>query len=331
MRYIVYGAGGIGSVIGGFLFKAGIEVILKGRPAHVSAIKENGLSLISSKDRYKIKIPATDSVEDIKPFRSDDVILLTAKSQHTHICLSELKIAGAPVDLPICCMQNSVWNESQAIRTFDKIYGVMIIVPGYYMVPGEVIHWFSGELGYINIGRYPSGIDDLCTRIASDLNKTGFVAETHKRVMRSKGGKCIGNLANAYSVIKGTKKQEEYYLKIIKKEAETVWTAAGIEFESTDDLYKRFRESTNIKLWDAPELKGKKYGGSGWQTLARRAGSSETSKLNGDVVDLGKELGISTPANQALCDISISAALKGKEPESTLYVELEKLYKNYLI
>lgn len=329
IRYIIYGAGGIGSVIGGFLFQSGARVILKGRPNHISAIKKNGLLLVTSSGRYKLNIPAADKAEDLRPFRSDDVVLLTAKSQHTPLCLSELRSAGAPIDLPICCMQNSIWNESYASRVFDNIYGAMIVVPGFYLDPGEVIHNFSGDRGYIDIGRYPSGTDDVCRQISRDLCRAGFIARTHKRVMKSKSGKCLHNLGNAYSVIKSSKKQEEEFLSIIREEAQIVWKAAGIEFEGLKDFQKRIKSSAKWERWEAPEQKDMDWGGSGWQTLARQAGSSESPRLNGDVADLARGLNISTPANRALCEISTDAAIQRKTPHSIPYKDLKKLYERY--
>ena len=45
MRWCILGAGGLGSVIGGYLAKAGEEVTLIGRPAHMQAIRERGLRI----------------------------------------------------------------------------------------------------------------------------------------------------------------------------------------------------------------------------------------------------------------------------------------------
>lgn len=222
MRYIIYGAGGIGSVIGGFLYQAGIETVLVGRPAHVKAIRKNGLFLISSRGRFNLDIPAVTEAKDLRPFKDDDMVLLTAKSQHTHICLSELKEAGAPHNLPICCMQNSIWNGPHATRVFSRIYGAMIVIPAYYVNPGEAIHNFSGDSGYIDIGCYPEGVDNICKKLTDDLKKAGFAARTHKKIMVSKAGKCLGNLGNAYSIIKGKDDQKERFLKIIRDEAMTV-------------------------------------------------------------------------------------------------------------
>ena len=40
MHTVILGAGGLGSVIGGFLAKGGHEVTLIGRPAHVEAVRK---------------------------------------------------------------------------------------------------------------------------------------------------------------------------------------------------------------------------------------------------------------------------------------------------
>lgn len=46
MRHLIYGAGAIGSGIGGHLHRTGYEVVLVGRPGHVDAIRERGLALV---------------------------------------------------------------------------------------------------------------------------------------------------------------------------------------------------------------------------------------------------------------------------------------------
>ncbi|MBT3333532.1 MAG: hypothetical protein HN394_18670, partial [Rhodospirillaceae bacterium] len=43
MRYIIYGAGGVGGVIGAQLFQGDVEVVLIARGDHLAAIQRNGL------------------------------------------------------------------------------------------------------------------------------------------------------------------------------------------------------------------------------------------------------------------------------------------------
>ena len=49
MRLIIYGAGGIGGVIGAELFKRGHDVLLIARGAHLDAIQRNGLKFAYSR------------------------------------------------------------------------------------------------------------------------------------------------------------------------------------------------------------------------------------------------------------------------------------------
>ncbi len=61
MRYIIYGAGGIGSIMGGHLFRTGHDVILIGRKGHVDIINSRGLKLVTPAGTYELKIPAVTS------------------------------------------------------------------------------------------------------------------------------------------------------------------------------------------------------------------------------------------------------------------------------
>ena len=144
-----------------------------------------------------------DSVAAAAPFRGDDVVLLTCKAQHTAAALGELRAAGAPPMLPIVCCQNAIWNESHAQRVFPNVYGAVVFVPGFYLDPGEVINARVGHYGYPEVGRYPTGTDALCARVVEDLAAAGFAAAVNPSVMRAKGAKCLGNLANAVAAIIG--------------------------------------------------------------------------------------------------------------------------------
>ncbi len=58
MRAIIYGAGGIGCVVGGHLSLTGTEVLLIGRPGHVSAIRESGLRFVTPTGTHTLHLPA---------------------------------------------------------------------------------------------------------------------------------------------------------------------------------------------------------------------------------------------------------------------------------
>src|SRR4030095_8237989 len=82
MRVLIAGAGALGSVFGGFLRKAGLDVTLLGRAVHLDAIAERGLSIdgiwgCHHVDGFAI---ATDAAALNGSF---DAILLPVKSYDT--------------------------------------------------------------------------------------------------------------------------------------------------------------------------------------------------------------------------------------------------------
>ncbi|UCH01952.1 MAG: NAD(P)-binding domain-containing protein, partial [Candidatus Bathyarchaeota archaeon] len=202
MRFIVYGAGAIGGTIGGHLFRAGYNVVLVANPKHVAKINEAGLKLVTADETYILEIPAYKEAKELESFQHDDVVLLTAKSQQTLNCLGQLKNAGAPRTLPIFCVQNSILNESLATRIFNRIYGCVIVIPGIFLDPGVVINPITQNYGFIEVGRYPQGVDKLAHQVSSALKTAGFASTINKEVMKAKGAKCLyWNLGSAMEAI----------------------------------------------------------------------------------------------------------------------------------
>jgi len=313
MRFIVYGAGAIGSTLGGHLHRTGHGVALVGNPQHVDRIRESGLRLVTPDETYVLKIPACKKAEELVPFGEGDVVLLTAKSQHTLTCLIQLRNAGAPRTLPIFCAQNSICNEALTSRVFDRVYGVVVNLPGIFLQPGEVINPITGNRGFLEVGLYPSGLDELAHEVSEAFKKAGFVGGVNKFVMRAKGAKCLGNLANAMSAITDGRGDSSEFMAAARKEATTVWKAAGIEWEDREEYRKRVRSirgtTTMPKGYEDIHSRG-----SSWQSLVRGTGNIEAEQLNGDVVRLGRMSGIKTPYNELLWRLAEEMARRGEKP-----------------
>ena len=327
MRYVILGAGAIGCTLGGHLHRAGREVVLIARAAHVAAIRAGGLRLVTGDADHRIGVPAAASVAEAAPFGKDDVVLLTCKAQHTAAALGELRAAGAPHDLPIVCCQNAIWNESHAQRVFPTVYGAVVFVPGDYLEPGEVINARVGHYGYLEVGRYPVGTDGLCARVVEDLAAAGFAAAVNPTVMRAKGAKCLGNLANAVAAITGGQRGAETFMARARDEARRVWRAAGIDFEESEEFdVRRKGRYRGSDRWPGDHGTPRR-GGSSWQSLMRGAGSIESEFLNGEVVQLGRLLGISAPCNEVLWRRAEEMAHDGVPPGRYSIAELTRQAK----
>ncbi|MCH8162086.1 MAG: ketopantoate reductase family protein, partial [Chloroflexi bacterium] len=136
MRYIIYGAGAVGGVIGGRLFQNGRDVVLIARGSHLEALRRNGLTLQSASETAQLQIATAGSPAEIE-FQDGDAVLLTMKTQDTEAALDELR-AAAGGSVPVFCAQNGVENERLALRRFQNVYAITVMLPAAHMEPGVV-------------------------------------------------------------------------------------------------------------------------------------------------------------------------------------------------
>ena len=314
MRYVIYGAGAIGSGIGGHLFRTGHETVLVGRPGHVQAIRERGLQLITGDGTYTLPVPAVASAQEVGfgPERADtDAVLLCVKSQDTERALQEIRAAGGDTrELPILCCQNSITNEPAAQRYFRRVYGVLIVIPGVFLEDGVVHNPIKGNAGFVEIGVFPRGTDALAEEVAGALRKATYAAGANPDVMAAKGSKMLGNLGNAMGAITDGKGDNKPYMARVRREAQECFRAAGVPFESDEAFGARTRENRGTSHLP-PGLRNL---GSSWQSLQRKQGSIEADYLNGEVVRLGRLWGVETPFNEVLQEIASSMAARGESP-----------------
>jgi len=94
-RYIVFGAGAIGSILRAALHRSGQDAVLVGRGPHVQAIRKEGLQLMSEGVPRRIKVNAIEDLRAIKP-RADDVLLLSVKSQDTEAAAKQFSAICGP-------------------------------------------------------------------------------------------------------------------------------------------------------------------------------------------------------------------------------------------
>jgi 2-dehydropantoate 2-reductase len=194
MRIVVVGAGAVGGVVGGRLAEHGHEVVLVARGAHGAAIAADGL-LVRSPDReVRVRVPVVEHAGQLT-LTDDDVVLLAVKGQDTRAALDSL--AGAPRDLAIACLQNGVENERQVLRRTARTYAVPVMLPATHLRPGVVDASSSPVTGILDVGCYPSGVDETAIALSAALAASTFSSEPHPAVMRLKWSKLLMNLGNA--------------------------------------------------------------------------------------------------------------------------------------
>ena len=214
MRIIVFGIGAIGGVIAAQLSLAGHSVIGIARGAQLEAVHRAGLALLTPMGRTTATFPVYADPREVS-FNSDDLVLLAMKSQDTGQALSQLRAAGV-ADQPIFCFQNGVSNELLALRFFENVYGVTVMLPGDFEKPGEVVAYGAPNSGVFDIGRYPAGTDAAVENLCGILNTSRFLANARNDVMSSKYRKLLANLRNIIDAAFGDEQlQKEWFRKVL--------------------------------------------------------------------------------------------------------------------
>jgi 2-dehydropantoate 2-reductase len=309
VRFVVFGAGAIGGVVGARLQQAGREVVLIARGAHHDAIAREGLTLETPDERSALKIAVVDGPASVD-WREDDVVLLATKTQDSEPALAALRDAAEP-SVPVVCLQNGVENERLALRCFEHVYGAVVMAPTAHLEPGLVQAYGTAMTGVIDMGAYPSGVDERCQAIAEALSAARFSSRARPDIMRFKYAKLIANLANAVDVICGPDAGAEELVRRAEEEGRAVLRAAGIEFvaEEVDDIRGRWQRL------GVREIAGRERAGSStWQSIARGAGRVETDYLNGEIVLLGRLNRVQVPINEQLQELAREMARDGRAP-----------------
>jgi 2-dehydropantoate 2-reductase len=269
-----------------------VEVTLVARGAHADALA-TGLVLEAPGETVTLPIPVVTEAAALR-WTADTIVLLAVKGQHTEDALGQL-LATAPRETPIVCMQNGVENERRVLRRFPRTYAMCVMCPASHLRPGEIVAHSAPVTGLLDLGCYPSGLDDVARTLAATLDATTFQSVARPDIMRWKYRKLIMNLASAVA-------------RQAQREGEEVLRAAGIAVASVEE--DRDRRGDLLQIGTTTSVP--RSGSSSWQSLERGTGSIEAEFLNGEIVLLGALFGVATPVNAALQALAVQAAAAGR-------------------
>jgi len=309
MTIAIIGAGAIGSVVAGYLTKAGVDMTLIGRPEQVSAIEQNGLTIkgIRGEENFKIKIlPKLD--------RKYDLVIFTVKTQDIEAAVSENEEFLA--DSLLLSSQNGVQADLHLKSDFsqENMYSSIVMFGATYVKPGEVSFIFEGD--WI-IGKAFESVDQQAKQISEILGKA-FPVVVSEDIVGMKWLKLFVNFNNCIPAVIGKSMQETFAdidlarLSImLSKEGVDIIQKAGINFVSLPQFpAERITGLVNMPLEQASSIISKTLTtlskepiyGSILQSIMRKR-SSEIDYINGEVVRLAHQLSSEAPLNKKIVDL----------------------------
>jgi 2-dehydropantoate 2-reductase len=286
LQVTVLGAGAVGCYFGGMLARAGHRVSLVGRPAHVEAIRRDGLRMQTKMFDEQVRLEAVTTVAESA---AADVVLFCVKSMDTEAAGGELKAVLRP-DTLVLCLQNGVDNAERlrAVLPEHDVAAAVVYVATEMAGPGHLRHHGRGEL-VIEPAR---GAQALAQALAA----AGVPTEISPDVRGALWFKLVLNSAyNAISAIA----QKPYgecmpgpgireVMRDVVEECLAVAAAEGVKLPSDP------RAAVDKLAASMPT----QYSSTA-QDMARGK-PTEIDFLNGYVVRRGEALGIATPANRVL-------------------------------
>jgi 2-dehydropantoate 2-reductase len=197
LRFLVFGAGAIGTYIGGSLALIGQNVVFVERPALVNVLRSRGLRLKLKDQEYHVADPVVVSgVDEALTQGPFDAAILAVKSFDTRPLLESLApyLVALP---PIICLQNGVENEP----LIAEILGEEKVIHG--TVTSAIGRRDAGDILLERLrGVGISAEHSLSLVLQTVFNAAGLNARLYDRPLGMKWSKMLTNLlANASSAI----------------------------------------------------------------------------------------------------------------------------------
>ena len=307
---VVYGAGSIGSTIGGWLTPKYHNVYLTARGEHAKIMKDRGLTLIETD-----KIPETVSVQRINSLSeapNPRVVVLAVKNYDLEEAAHDIfsKLGNKPT---IVALQNGVENQSVLPKYFSSvIYGVV----GYSAMitkPGTVEYQSRGPVYLGTIDNRPQySIEEICQTF-----NLGFLAEITSRLQDTVHCKIVLNLTNAlftlvglnYSEISSYDKLATVASRLVNEGIDVIQAAGYREYQFKNyPSWRALRSGLKLPSFMRTSVlkrnvKHALLNSMGQDVLIKRRKKTELEFLNKYILDMAVSAGMQAPCNRVLYNL----------------------------
>ena len=330
MRYVVIGAGAVGSALSGLLARRNRSVLLIGQGDHAAAVRNRGLTTQCPDTTFTVCVPVASAPDQVR-LQVDDVLVLTMKAHQTAAAVRQwadapvyddgnIDVGTAAGSLPILTASKGVSSEGIALRWFNRVYAVCIWCPVVMAEPGKVTVQGAPLRGIFHIGRYgtstdPAADEEFLDQLGEDWDDADCLTRLPADVMSWKYRKLLADLRNAVDAMVHDPGAASDLTDACQSEAEHVLQVAGFTVVPAE----RARVDWNhegLTVQPVPDFQSH-HGSPTWQSPALDTRTVETDYLNGEIARLGRLFGVPTPVNSGLTTAARQATYSRRPPGST--------------
>lgn len=313
MRFAVVGAGAIGGYVGACLAQAGSEVTLVARGAHLAAMAERGIRVLTADGDFTAHPRATD---DIGAVADADVVFLGLKAYSLPEVAAALHRALRPGTAVIAAQNGIPWwyfqgrpgpYQDVVIESVDpggvvskaidpaSVVGCVVYCAAEITEPGVIRH-VEGKR--FSIGEPDESVSERCGEISRALRAAGLKAPVAAQLRTQIWLKMIGNVSlNPVTALLGATLGElgrsPAALRLVRAmmtESAAVAQALGIELPISID--RRLEAAIEVGDHRTSMLQD------------RLAGKPlELDCLTGAVIEIGDKAGVDVPQTRAVHDL----------------------------
>lgn len=308
MRYLIYGSGAVGGLIGGRLALAGRPVVFLARGETAQAMQSQGLEVQGGALSGRLPRPAVahSLAQALVEWPDPGCVVLAVKAYDAAEAAAALAAPGG--DWPVLSLLNGIGSDErlEALGPGRVLAGALTTA---VQRPAPGVVRVERERG-LSLAPRP----EVPPELLDDLRSAGVRVRLHRSAGRMRWSKLLTNLAgNAVSAILGLPPGEAlaeppaYRLELeALRETVRVMRALGFVPENLERVPVRLL-AWGLALPAAlgrPLLRRAVAGGRGAKRPSLHGdigrGRSEVEWLNGAVVRAGARLGLPTPANRVI-------------------------------
>lgn len=291
MKIVVFGVGGVGGYFGGRLAEAGFDVTFVARGKQYDAIKLHGLQIKSILGDFKVRPKVISSISELD---SPDLILLAVKAWQVREVAMYLKpvIGENTIVLPL---QNGADKGDILCEVLDRknvIDGLCRIVSRIES-PGVIDH-FAFQEPEIIFGEIDGSITDRIKEIHKIFSKANIKNHYSEDIRLDIWRKflfitTVSGIGALTRVPFGIMREDESIRNIMYQTANEIVAVANAKniALNNDDIEITFKAIDNTLFNTTASM----------QRDIMEGRPSELENFNGYIVKQGKELHITTPAN----------------------------------
>jgi len=294
MRIAIMAAGAVGGYFGARLVQAGHDVVFIARGKHLDALRKDGLKIESLLgDAHLTNVNATDDPKVVGPV---DIVMFAVKLWHTESAGEQTKPLVGP-DTRVITLQNGVDSVERLapILGADHVVGGTTHVVTVMAAPGLIRH--TSKFATFRCGFPDKRKDAKLQAFVDAAQKAGIDAILSDDIARDRWQKFVlltgtsgatASMRSTLGPIVNDPDTRAFFRKIME-ETFAVARAKGIRLaEDYVDQQMAFADAA------LPTMKASQFND-------LEAGNRlELDWLAGKVVALGRELGVPTPANEAV-------------------------------